>query len=177
VAVISPRTLSALGLALAPLLAGGCVKAVPYPVIGVLPVAPLVMHNPNVRSPIVPTVDSRRPTLRWEARTGEGIGYDIRIWRGEPMVPAAGPSIPGQNMIPGEPVYARDGISGSSHTVEIELEPATLYFWTLRERRLIDGQLRVSDWAVLRMDLYLRDDQRLARLPHPGYFRFSTPKL
>ena len=93
------------------------------------------------------------------------------------MVPAAGPSIPGQNMVPGEPVYARDGISGSSHTVEIELEPATLYFWTLRERRLIDGQLRVSDWAVLRMDLYLRDDQRLARLPHPGYFRFTTPKL
>ena len=78
--------------------------------------------------------------------------------------------------ISGEPVYARDGIVGSSHTVEVELEPATLYFWTLRERRVTDGQVRVSDWAVLKMDVYGRDDQRLAQIPHPGYFFFTTPK-
>ena len=74
------------------------------------------------------------------------------MWRGEPNVP-------------GELVYSRDALVGASHTVEIELEPATLYFWTLRERRLIDGQVRVR-----------RDDQRLPDIPHPGYFRFVTPE-
>jgi hypothetical protein len=141
----------------------GCIKPVPYPVIGVKPESPLVRHNPSVLAPIVPAAESRHPTLRWEARAGDGTTYDLRMWRGEPNVP-------------GELIYARDALVGAVHTVEIELEPATLYLWTLRERRFIDGQSRVSDWAVLRMDIYGRDDQRRPDIPHPGYFRFTTPK-
>jgi len=180
---MSPRkAAAAAGLVVLTSTGAGCVKPVPYPaypVIGVKPEAPLVQHGPDRWTAIVPVAESRHPTLRWEARAGDGTTYDLRLWRGEPNVPGYAYELRmwrGERNIPGELIYARDALAGTSHTVEIELEPATLYFWTLRERRVIDGQPRVSEWAVLRMDRYERDDRRRPDIPHPGYFRFTTPK-
>jgi len=91
------------------------------------------------------------------------VTYDLRIWQGW----LGGP---------GELVYSRNALVDPWHTIEILLDPSTLYFWTIRERRVANGQTRVSDWAVLKMDPSGLDDRRLARIPHPGYYRFKTPK-
>lgn len=144
----------------------GCTKTGPFPVLGVKPEYPVVQHVlPNGPFPIVPAVESLQPTLRWESRSipsGEAT-YDLRIWQGW----LGGP---------GELVYSRNALVDPWHTIEILLDPSTLYFWTIRERRVTNGQTRVSDWAVLKMDPSGLDDRRLARIPHPGYYRFKTPK-
>ena len=92
---------------------------------------------------------------------------DAQLWfdRGSPIPPAV--EIVGPSRARGEGTMSgmAQGATGEG-----------IYFWTLRERRVSDGQVRASDWAVLKMDVYRRDDQRLARIPHPGYFFFTTPK-
>jgi hypothetical protein len=49
------------------------------------------------------------------------------------------------------------------HTLETPLEPSSLYFWTVRARFELGGQVKVTDWGV-------------SRVPHPSYYRFKTRK-
>ncbi len=106
-------------------LAGGC--ATPAPAAGLRPL-PLYMASGWTHDPGTREVDSRQPTLRWEAfprpedlkadregRLGNvrSVTYELRIWRAEGGFPA-------------ELVYARTGLTEPVHTVETPLAPDTL---------------------------------------------------
>jgi len=113
-----------LWLALLSLL-GGCA----WPAAGLRPL-PLLMRGGRLTR----EVDVRQPTLRWEASprpedlkadkegrlaNARSVTYELRIWRAE-------------NDFPAEPVYVRTRRTEPIHTVEKELAPNTLYFWTIR---------------------------------------------
>ena len=61
------------------------------------------------------------------------------------------------------------------HTLETPLEPSSLYFWTVRARFELGGQVKVTDWGVLKIGPPELHDPALARVPHPSYYRFKTP--
>jgi hypothetical protein len=127
-----------------------------YAVIGLRPEYPPASHAPT-------TVDSLRPTLRWRTHIVPQATYDLRIWRGERNAPA-------------ELVYAHNALPAPWHTVEASLEPSTLYFWTVRARLDTEGRVRVTDWGVLKLEPPSLYDPALARVPHPGFYRFETPR-
>jgi hypothetical protein len=124
-------------------------------------------------------VDSLQPTFRWEAfprkqdlaADKEGVlggwtavTYDLQIWR-------AGYTF----QYPAERVYARRGLTATSHRIEAPLAPSTRYSWTVRARFLVNGEPRVTEWAI-----YEWEDARLRGsfdelFPSPRYFRFVTP--
>jgi arylsulfatase A-like enzyme len=124
-------------------------------------------------------VDSLQPTFRWEpfpreqdlAADKTGIfgqvteaAYDLQIWR-------AGYTY----QYPAERVYAKQGLTETSHRIEQPLAPATRYSWTVRARFLVNGEPRVTEWSM-----YEWEDARLRRpfeelFPSPRYFRFITP--
>ncbi|MBI5016791.1 MAG: hypothetical protein HZB55_15065 [Deltaproteobacteria bacterium] len=120
------------------------------------------------RTPLIPSVDSLKPTLSWEVFPREqdraltpqmaarvaNVVYDLRLapiarYGGE--LPPAG--IFGRNRRrtalgwPSEAVYARDGFPDPRHSVEEILLPDMLYFWTVRARFTLDGQPRATEWA------------------------------
>jgi hypothetical protein len=124
-------------------------------------------------------VDSLQPTFRWEAfprkqdlaADKEGVlggltavSYDLQIWR-------AGYTF----QYPAERVYAKQELTETSHRIEGPLTPGTRYSWTVRARFLINGEPRVTEWAM-----YEWEDARVRRpfdeiFPSPRYFRFVTP--
>ena len=150
-------------------LLGGCA----WPAAGLRPL-PLLMRG----GPITREVDSRQPTLRWEAfprpedlkadkegrlANARSVTYELRIWRGEYNFPA-------------EPVYVRTRLTEPIHTVEKELAPNTLYFWTIRAHFYFNGEPRVTQWGVLTLVPSPGTvDARAAQIPHPGYYRLKTP--
>jgi hypothetical protein len=127
---------------LAAALVGGC--AVTTPVLGLRPAHPRPERMDFVK------VESRRPTLQWEAFPQPGernsdthladvrdVTYDLRVWR-------AGP-----DDYPGDLVYARDGLPEPRHNVETDLQPDTRYFWTVRGHFNLEGRVRVTPWSTL----------------------------
>jgi hypothetical protein len=124
--------------------------------------------------PITRQVDSLRPTLRWEAfprpedltadtegrlASARSVTYELRIWRAE-------------GGFPGELVYVRADLTEPAHTLDTPLGPDTLYLWTVRARFDLDGQPRVTLWAVL---IRTRSDAREAVLPPSDYYQLRTP--
>ncbi len=122
-------------------LASGCAQ---LPAVGLRPL-PYDRYNPARYS-----VDSLRPTLRWESfprpedleadKAGRLAAvrnqtYELRIWRAE-------------GDFPSELVYARSGLTEPVHTVETPLAPDTDYQWTIRARFELNGEPRVTEWAV-----------------------------
>jgi len=96
-------------------------------------------------------VASLQPELQWEAfprpedREADDTGvlsritdgtYDLKIWKAD------------VNDLPGKLVYARKGLTASSHKIETPLLPLTNYFWNIRLRFKMDGYTRVSHWAL-----------------------------
>jgi len=124
-------------------------------------------------------VDSLQPTFRWESFPREqdlaadkagifgqvtAVAYDLQIWR-------AGYTF----QYPAERVYAKQGLTETSHRIEQPLASATRYSWTVRARFLVNGEPRVTEWSM-----YEWEDARLRRpfedlFPSPRYFRFITP--
>lgn len=112
--------------------------------------------TPPARTDGCTSVTSRQPTLRWQAFVAarnaterepgvSGITYELKIW-----VAA--------HDAPGNLVYAREGLSEPSHTVQEPLSTATTYFWSIRARFLLNGAPRVTDWGQqLRMNIEARD--------------------
>lgn len=150
---------------LAAVLVGGCTPATP--VAGLRPEHPV----PDMMNFV--KVASRRPTLRWEAfpkpedRQSDArlaavrdVSYDLRIWR-------AGP-----DDYPIDLVYAKDGLSESRHTLEMDLQPDTRYLWTVRARFNLNQRTLVTPWSTLSSPV---DVARGAAIPDFGYFRFRTP--
>ncbi|MBI3356210.1 MAG: hypothetical protein HY038_05470 [Nitrospirae bacterium] len=47
----------------------------------------------------------------------------------------------------GNLVYSRERLTESSHSVEIQLDPMTRYFWTVRARFSANGRTKVTEWS------------------------------
>jgi hypothetical protein len=136
-------------------------------------------------------VDSRQPTLRWEAFPGttqamlgariqpfvdvdtdevSDITYDLRIWNTSHGAPA-------------DLVYEREGIVEPSHRVESPLMPRTRYVWSVRSRFKLAGRPRASEWSVSQipcpasygMNCARGLARRLGTIPPLNYYRFETP--
>lgn len=122
-------------------------------------------------------VDSRQPTLLWEAfpsadfldaaanGTAERIAdvtYDLRIWR-----------VVGD--YPVELVYARSGIVEPRHRLEVALDPGARYHWSVRARFSLGGQSRVGRWGML-VDGFCTGADRTSRVPSLCHYRFATPE-
>ncbi|HEY0664994.1 MAG TPA: hypothetical protein VGD24_02915, partial [Gallionella sp.] len=96
------------------------------------------------------TVDSLRPTLRWQAfpratdltaapeemKRIKNVRYDLVISRQ-----------PGLGLA--EVVYRREGLTDAMHTVETDLKARSHYYWAVRARFEIDGHERVSEWSSI----------------------------
>jgi hypothetical protein len=86
------------------------------------------------------SVDSLRPTLRWEAfpETADATTYDLRIARAT-----------NDGLAPGQLVYQRRGLAGTTHRLEEPLLPSTKYFWSVRARFVREGRTFTSIWGAL----------------------------
>ena len=120
--------------------------------------------------PPAATAQSRTPLLAWEPlprmylrsapASWEAVSdrrYDLRLWN---VIDDA----------PGDIVYERQGLTGTRHQVEVPLEPASMYFWSVRLRGTVDGRPRAAPWSAwklprFRTQPFLRD----ARIV--GYYR------
>jgi hypothetical protein len=113
-------------------------------------------ETPPARGDGCKSVNSRQPTLRWQAFVAEsnttksepgmsGVTYEMKIWVAD-------------HDAPGNLVYAREGLPEPSHTVQEPLSTAITYFWSIRARFLLNGAPRVTDWGQqLRMNIEARD--------------------
>ena len=140
-------------------------------------------------------VDSLHPTLRWESfprpadLRGDNDGwvgrtrtitYDLRIWRSERGMSE-------KSRFPGDLVYSRNGLPEPAHRVEWPLTRDTQYVWSIRARFELDGNLRVTEWGMLKpRDPLSRNsgagtpwvytaDPRSPYLPNWAYYRLRTP--
>ena len=154
-----------------------------------------------------PAIESRTPVFRWEAFPREvdritdpsagwgpvtDVSYDLRIWKAVGNYPEV-------------LVYDRTGMKGTAqairtnitehtdsgdrrteskvtrtveHTLEITLEPATEYFWTVRARFQEGGRQRVTRWSYSGALLggSALDPCTVDHIPSKNYYRFSTPQ-
>jgi hypothetical protein len=98
-------------------------------------------------------VDTLRPTLKWEAFPREkdkeadarrvleklsDVSYELKVYKG-------------RNGAPDELVYKRQGLPTPEHTLEIELEASTPYFWTVRAHFILGGLRQVTKWSYSRI--------------------------
>lgn len=116
-------------------------------------------------------VDSLRPRLRWQAfpRRSDlaanpaemgrvrNIRYELVVAREEEMVP-------------GEIVYRRTGLTLPEHALESPLRPNARYFWTVRARFELDGRSRVTEWGATLAEGFGR-----VTAPSKYSYRFRTP--
>ena len=123
--------------------------------------------------PPAATAQSRTPLLAWEPlpRTSwrsapmywEAVSdrrYDLRIWN---VIDDA----------PGDIVYERQGLPGTRHQVEVPLEPASMYFWSVRLRGTVDGRPRAAPWSAWKLPrVHTQPFLRDARII--GYYRLSN---
>jgi hypothetical protein len=157
------------------LLVGACA---PGAVIGLRPEYPPVGELYRDTGYDFVEVDSLQPTFQWEPFPRErdraantdlldgltAVTYDLQIWRA------------GTNFhYPTERVYAKRGLTATSHRIEQPLAPATRYSWTVRARFQVNGEPRVTEWGM-----YEWEDPRSRPpfddvVPNPRYFRFKTP--
>ena len=138
-----------------------------------------------------PTVDSLRPTLRWQAFPGEhqqyvssqvepfvgfpahairDVTYELRIWTVISQRPA-------------DLVYEVNGLTQPFHAVAQDLKPSSSYYWSVRARFLLYGDPRVSDWSVTQLpcpppygsECARGVVKRTGQIPPLNYYRFRTP--
>jgi len=116
------------------------------------------------------TVDSLRPTLRWQAfprvsdlERSPGFAGRISAVRYDVVIARE------RNLAPAEIVYHGEGLGEPHMTLQTALLPGTRYFWTVRARFELDGRERVTEWATTNYRV-------LDRLTSPNTFsyRFKT---
>jgi len=131
--------------------------------------------------PLWATVDSPRPTFRWQAfprdvdRAADpasmarvtGVTYDLLI--AEEDSGGAGAVI-----------YRRSALPSNAHELETALAPGRRYFWTVRARFDLDGRAFVTEWAErgsLPVTMPTRARQSHVVPSHLGYpFKTKWPK-
>ena len=127
---------------------------------GIEPLEPTVGRPAHYKK-----VKTLTPELRWTASPEPGAAYDLVICAAEDA------TIWAMNTgKPGNAVYYREGLQGTSHRVETPLEPKTKYMWSVRVRT---GQ-EVSNWAVYDYMYGGRIGEQFLEKDQP--FRFRTPK-
>jgi hypothetical protein len=122
--------------------------------------------------PPAATAQSRTPLLVWEPlprmylrsapASWEAVRdrrYDLRIWN---VVDDA----------PGDIVYERHGLTSTRHQVEVPLEPATTYFWSVRLRGTVDGHPRAAPWSAWKLPRF-RSQPFLREARIIGIYRLS----
>jgi hypothetical protein len=64
-----------------------------------------------------------------------------------------------------------------THTVEVDLEPAAEYYWSVRARYTLDGQTNITRWSRFRRtDSFSKSVECFCATNDLGYYyRFSTP--
>jgi hypothetical protein len=113
-----------------------------------------------------PSVASLNPTLEWQPASftvGKAdvskVRYDLIIWKGVGVRHADSSSFGEDRFSKSNAwisvdslatVYEREGLVGSSHAVETQLEPGMEYAWSVRARFELDGKTRVSEWSLVR---------------------------
>lgn len=142
---------------------------------GLKPESPPLMRKANESCYEIPMVTSLQPILSWErlsdaweriSHSGDvakvtqlqDVTYDLKVWRVEQ----------GQA---DELVYDRNGLISPSHQIEIPLEHAAEYFWTVRAHFQLDGRPRLTPWATVRSGPCCPS---CSSFDDP-YFRFKTP--
>ena len=121
------------------------------------------------------------------------VTYDLRIWKAEDR------QLPDQYLLhpfdghPRSPIldlhvpvytpfiathatssYDRQGLPHPRHRLEEPLEPSTEYFWSIRVRFKLDGELRLTQWAALSHN-WKRDGSSKLAFSVPSHHRFKTP--
>lgn len=107
------------------------------------------------------TVDTLRPDFRWEPLDGakqsaddktpeniQDVKYEIQIF----AALRTDRYLHGIELVPellGGPIYSSSALVNPRHRIDKSLAPCTKYFWTVRARFRIDGQLRLTEWANL----------------------------
>ena len=123
-------------------------------------------------------VDTLQPTLKWEAFPREkdkkadvgrvlekinNVSYELRVYKGS-------------NGAPEELVYKKEGLPMPEHTLEIGLEPARPYFWTVRAHFSLNGLHQVTKWSYSRIPWPPSADPCLDNsIPLYHYYGFITP--
>jgi len=107
-------------------------------------------------------VKSLQPELVWKAPPGAGDMFDVIIYSG----------IKKQLSMhsfyqPGKELYYREGVSGTSHKVEVPLPPDTFCLWGVRTRK--DGV--TGPWST-----YSGQDSLNGTEYADQWWRFTTPK-
>lgn len=131
------------------------------------------------------TVDSLRPTLKWESfpterDTKEGardfvqgishVTYDLKVWRVNDDWPIRRVA-PNGDLLVQAPEYTRTGLQEPRHMIEIPLQANSQYFWTVRARFLSQGSLRVTQSS----EVIIIDDLQKYGLIQVHYHGFFTP--
>ena len=115
---------------------------------------------PEVGHPVyhVITVESLRPTLRWQASPKAKEGYDLVVYEGPETFFAY--------MERGEhtTVYAREGIQQTEHALETPLQPDRYYLWSVREHTAAG----TADWSKYTYS---------SALPVPPFFWWTSGQL
>ncbi len=150
----------------------------------ITPIAlPIVSNIWEERCWIEPLSPSRtntlQPTLYWTRFPSEiiqqklvpevlqkisNVTYDLRIWdedvdqRNRPW------HLQWRNRL----IYERTSLAAPQHALEIALSPASRYYWSVRARFVVDGQIMVTRW--MRQSGCYSSDMLL------GYYVFNTPE-
>lgn len=93
---------------------------------GVKPVYPKAGTKEQLWS--VARVNSLHPELKWSGKVA-GQTYDLVLWDTVPGKDINGITVRKPRKI----IYHKTGLIGTTHTVEILLEPSTSYYWSVRE--------------------------------------------
>ncbi len=161
--------------------------------------------NPHLLS--TPEIDTRQPLFRWEAfprewdrkadKTGmlskvTDITYDLRIWKAQDGYPQeiayektgfspVKTTIEEQVIDTSQPTggtkYKTVTVAAAEYTLEQQLEPSTVYFWSIRARYKYDGRLRITKWAYSRVPFppSIPDPCNSDHIDVMHYYRFETP--
>lgn len=103
---------------------------------GVTPIYPKVGLRP-------PTVESLRPTFRWEPVAEPDARYDFITYESHELAR--------WEWAIGKEVYYREGLKEAEHKLEVLLQPNRAYYWSMRVRR---GEI-ISDWSRFDYSEYL----------------------
>jgi len=124
------------------------------------PIEPL---EPKMTSYVTHTmVSSLRPRFQWSDSQGTpSTVYDLAIW--ESVVTED------RKLIPGERVHFREGITGTSYTLDTPLKPRMIYLWSVR--RSSD-----SSWTTVRSWYAVATPIGSGAGSSNKYFIFNTPE-
>lgn len=132
-------------------------------------------------------MQSAQPILRWESFPPprdrfavaaqadgrlQGVTYELRIWLADRQ---------GRELMPGKLVYSREGLTTPFLKVQPSLSWSTTYLWTVRARFLLDGHVRITEWAK-RLSEYestlekpTKWAERSRAVPNEFCYDFTTP--